>query len=61
MLETDNSSFKTEMIAEIKKIQTELNDIKNDIKKEIEKKPAKKAVKKKLDKKTIEKKTTRSK
>ena len=37
MLETDNSSFKTEIIAEIKKIQTELNDVKNDIKKEIEK------------------------
>jgi hypothetical protein len=66
MSETNNDSFKVEIIAEIKRIQIELNELK-DIKKKIEKKPAKKtaakkkAVKRKPAKKTIKRKTTRSK
>ena len=58
MSETDNDSFKAGMIAEIKKIQMELKNIKKDIegkpakkttvkKKTIKKKPAKKTIKKK--------------
>ena len=59
MSEANNGSFKAEMIAEIKKIQMELNDIKNDIEKNIEGKPAKKTtVKKKMIKKKPAKKTT---
>ena len=50
MSEANNGSFKAEMIAEIKKIQMELNDIKNDIEKNIEGKPAKKTTVKKKDK-----------
>ena len=46
MSETTNDSFKAEMIAEIKKIQTELNKLKN-IKKSIGRKPARKSVVKK--------------
>ena len=66
MSETNNDSFKAEMIAEIKKIQTELNKLK-DIKKSIGRKPArksavkKKAVKRKPARKTIKRKTTRRK
>jgi hypothetical protein len=46
MSETNNDSFKAEMIAEIKRIQTELNELK-DIKKNIGKKPARKSAAKK--------------
>jgi hypothetical protein len=66
MSETNNDSFKAEMIAEIKRIQTELNELK-DIKKNIVKKPArksavkKKAVKRKPARKTVKRKTTRRK
>ena len=66
MSETNNDSFKTEMIAEIKRIQTELNELK-EIKKNIVKKPArksavkKKAVKRKPARKTVKRKTTRRK
>jgi hypothetical protein len=42
MSETNNDSFKAEMIAEIKRIQTELNELK-EIKKNIVKKPARKS------------------
>ena len=31
MSETNNDSFKTEMIAEIKRIQSELNELKNNL------------------------------
>ncbi len=66
MSEANNDSFKAEMIAEIKRIQTELNKLKN-IKKNIERKPArksavkKKAVKRKPARKTAKRKTTRRK
>ena len=66
MSETTNDSFKAEMIAEIKKIQTELNKLK-DIKKNIGRKPArksaakKKVVKRKPSRKAIKRKTTRRK
>ncbi len=62
MSETNNDSFKTEMIAEIKRIQTELNELKN-IKKNIGRKTVakKKAVKRKPARKTAKRKTTRRK
>jgi hypothetical protein len=61
MSETNNDSFKAEMIAEIKRIQTELNELK-DIKKNIGKKPARKsAAKKKMVKRKPARKTTRRK
>ena len=47
MSETTNDSFKAEMIAEIKRIQTELNELK-DIKKNIGKSARKSAAKKKV-------------
>jgi len=46
MSEANNDSFKAEMIAEIKRIQTELNELK-EIKKNIVKKPARKSTAKK--------------
>ena len=46
MSETNNDSFKAEMIAEIKRIQTELNELK-EIKKNIVKKPVRKSAAKK--------------
>jgi adenylate kinase len=48
MSETNNDSFRAEIIAEVKKMQNELNELKN-IKKNIGKKPAakKKVVKRK--------------
>ena len=50
MSEVNNQSFRADMLAEIKKIQEELNDLK-DIKKNISKKPARKsAAKKKVTK-----------
>ena len=50
MSETNNDSFKAEMIAEIKRIQSELNELKI-IKKDIVRKPARKtAAKKKVAK-----------
>lgn len=65
MSETNNDSFKAEIIAEIKIIQSELNELKS-IKKNIVKKPSKKktavkkkVVKKKQDRKTVKRKTTR--
>jgi regulator of replication initiation timing len=63
MSETNNDSFKVEMIAEIKRIQMELKDIKKSIEKKPAKKTAtkKKAIKGKPAKKTIKRKTTRSK
>ena len=64
MSETNNDSFKAEIIAEIKRIQSELNELK-DIKKNIGKKPArksaakKKVVKRKPTRKSDKRKTTR--
>ena len=61
MSETNNDSFKAKMIVEIKRIQTELNELK-EIKKNIVKKPArksaakKKVVKRKPDRKSAAKK-----
>ena len=61
MSETNNDSFKAEMIAEIKRIQTELNELK-EIKKNIVKKTSrktvakKKVVKRKPSRKTVAKK-----
>jgi hypothetical protein len=56
MSETNNESFKAEMIAEIKRIQSELNELKI-IKKNIVKKSAKKkVVKRKPARKTTAKK-----
>jgi hypothetical protein len=46
MSETNNDSFKAEMIAEIKRIQSELNELKT-IKKNMVKKPARKTAAKK--------------
>ena len=58
MSDTNNDSFRTEMIAEIKRIQSELNELK-DIKKRIARKPARKTtVKKKVVKRKPVRKTT---
>ena len=58
MSEANNDSFKAEMIAEIKRIQTELNELK-EIKKNIVKKPSRKStVKKKVVKRKQARKST---
>ncbi len=59
MSETNNDSFNAKMIAEIKKMQAELNELKNS--KEPTKKTAKKRVAKKPAKKTTKKDTVRRK
>jgi len=58
MSDTNNDSFRTEMIAEIKRIQSELNELK-DIKKSMTRKPARKTTaKKKVAKRKPDRKTT---
>jgi len=59
MSEANNESFRANMLAEIKRIQEELNNLK-DIKKKISKKPARKSVaKKKVAKRKPARKTRR--
>ena len=59
MSETNNDSFKAEMIAEIKRIQTELNELKEIKKNIVKRKPARKStVKKKVVKRKPARKST---
>ena len=64
MSEVNNDAFKAEIIAEVKRMQSELNELK-DVKKNIGKKPArktaakKKVVKRKPARKAVKRKTTR--
>ena len=64
MSEVNNDSFKAEIIAEVKRMQSELNELK-DIRKNIGEKPdrksaaKKKVVKRKPARKTVKRKTTR--
>ena len=64
MSEVNNDAFKAEIIAKVKRMQSELNELK-DVKKNIGKKPArktaakKKVVKRKPARKAVKRKTTR--